>query len=82
MKDGTNPDAFLSLVYQLRNELSDLDEVVSGERLTVIILDALPVEKYSIIVIRAIKYPSNSKFEEIKSLTKTVFINHSERLEM
>ena len=32
---------------QRRDELSDLDEAVSNERLTTIIIHALPVEKYS-----------------------------------
>ena len=40
MKADANPDAFLSKMYR-----SDLDEVVSIERLTTIIL-TLPAEKF------------------------------------
>ena len=39
-------DVFMSEVFQVRNELSGLSNVVSNERLTTIILDALPEEKY------------------------------------
>ena len=42
MMSGINPDVFLSEVVQLRDELNDLGEVVSNERLTTVILDALP----------------------------------------
>ena len=42
-----DPDVFLSEVLQLRDELSDFGETVSNERLTNIILDALPGERYS-----------------------------------
>ena len=42
MRAAIDPDAFLSEVFKLRDELDDLDEVVSNERLTAIILEALP----------------------------------------
>ena len=42
MKPDTDPDVFLSEINQIRDELSVLDETVSTERLTTIILDALP----------------------------------------
>ena len=47
-------DVFMSEIYQLHDELSDLDEVVSLESLITIILDALPAEKYPTIKIQAI----------------------------
>ena len=50
MKADTGPDVFLSEINQLRDELSDLDEMVSTEYLTsTLILEALLAEKYSII---------------------------------
>ena len=57
MRADTDFDAFLSEVYQLRNELSDLVEVMSTELLTTIVLDALPVGKYLTIKIQAIRDP-------------------------
>ena len=39
-------DVFMSEVFQVRNELSGLSNVVSNERLTTTILDALPEEKH------------------------------------
>ena len=42
MRFDTNHEVFSSDVLQLRDELIDLDEVVSNDRLTTIILDALP----------------------------------------
>ena len=53
----TDPHVFLSEMYQLSDELSDLEEVVSTMRLTTIFLDALPAEKYSTIKIQAIRDP-------------------------
>ena len=41
MKTYTDPDVFMLEINQIRDKLSDLDEVVSIERLTSIILDAL-----------------------------------------
>ena len=46
MKPDTDPDVFLSEINQVRDELGVLDETVSTERLTTIILDALPAEMY------------------------------------
>ena len=49
MRYDIDPDVFISELFQLREELSDLDEVVSNERLTTFILDALPeVRHYTI----------------------------------
>ena len=39
-------DVFLFEVFQPRDEISGLGEVVFNERLKTIILDALPEEKY------------------------------------
>ena len=78
MKPDTDIDAFLSKVNQLRNELSDLDEVMSTERLTTITLDALPAEKYSTIKIQVIRDP-NLSLEEIQSMIKIPYMNNWER---
>ena len=71
-------DVFLSEVCQPRNKLSDLHEVVSTERLTTILLDSLPAEKYSTIKIPAVRDPDSS-LREIESIIKKTLINHSER---
>ena len=49
MRSDIDLDGFLSEVLQLRDKLSDLGEVVSNERLTIIILDVLSEEKYATI---------------------------------
>ena len=46
MRSDVDPDVFLSDVCQLRDELDDLGETVTDERLATIILDALPEEMY------------------------------------
>ena len=73
-----NPDVFLSEFFQLRDKLSDLGELVSNKRLTTFILDALSKEKYFILKVRSIGNPDLG-LEEITSMMKTIFINHSER---
>ena len=78
MKANTDPDVFMSEIYQLRDELRDLDEVVPAKRLTTIILDTLPAEKYSTIKYQAFR-DFNFSFEEIQSTMKTISINHSEK---
>ena len=45
MKTDNDYDMFLSETYEVRDELSGLDEVVSTKRLTAIILDPLPADK-------------------------------------
>ena len=47
----TDPDVFVADAYELRDELRDLNEVVSTDRLATTIFDALPGEKYSTITI-------------------------------
>ena len=81
VKADTNPDAFLSGMYkyQLRDKPSGLDKVVSPERSTTLILDALPAEKHSTTEIQTIRYPDLS-LEKIKPMMKTIFINDSKRL--
>ena len=79
MKSDIDPDVFLSEVFQLRDELSDLGKVVSNERLATIILDALPEEMYTTIKLQSIRDPDLG-LEEIISMTETIFINHSKRL--
>ena len=56
--DTAPPDVFLSQINQIRDELSVLDEVVSTERLTTIILDALPDEMYSIVKLEGMQDPN------------------------
>ena len=52
---------------------------MSTERLTTLILDTLPAEKYSTIKNQVIRDPDLS-LNEIESLMETIFINYSERL--
>ena len=57
MKVDTDPDVLLSETKQLHNKFSDLDKVVSTERLTTIIFDVLLAENYSTIRLKSIKDP-------------------------
>ena len=79
MKSDTDPDVFLSEINQIRDELGVLDETVSMERLTTIILDTLPVEMYSKVKLEAIRDPDLS-LEQIQRMMRTIFINHLERM--
>ena len=54
MRFNIDHDVFISKDFQLRDELSDLGEVVSNEHLTTIILDALPEERYSKLKVQSI----------------------------
>ena len=78
MRAHIDPDVFLFEFFQLHDELSDLGEVVSNERLTTIFLGTLLAEKYATIKIQATRDP-NLRLEEITKIMKTIFINHSER---
>ena len=78
MRADTNPGTFLSKIYQLRDELRDLGEVVFTERLTTIVLDAFPVGKYSKFEVQAIRGPDLS-LEGTVNMVKTIFINYSQR---
>ena len=60
MKPDTDPDVFLSEIHQIRDELGGFDETISMERLTTIILDALPAEMYSTVKLEAILDPDLS----------------------
>ena len=77
-KPDIDPDVFLSKVLQLRDELNDLSETVTYERLTTIILNATPKEMYSTVKMQSVKYPDLG-LEEIIGMMKTVFANYSER---
>ena len=44
MKANTDYDVFMSEIYQLRDQVNDLDEVVPTEHLATVIIDALPAE--------------------------------------
>ena len=79
MKPDTDPDDFPSETNQIRDELGALNETISTERLTTIILDALPADMYSAVKIEAILEPDLS-LEHIQRMMRTIFINHSERL--
>ena len=57
MTPDIDADVFFSEVFQLRDKLSDLGEVVSSERLTTIILDALPEEKNPTIKVQSRRDP-------------------------
>ena len=78
MKPDTDPDVFLSEQNQIRHELGVLDETVSTECLTTIILDALPAEIYSTVKLEAIRDPDLS-LEHIQRMMRTIFINHLEK---
>ena len=78
MRSDISPDVFLSEVFQLRDELDDLGETITDERLTTIILDALPKDMYSIAQIQSVRDPDLG-FEEIISMMEMIFINYSER---
>ena len=78
MRPGIDPDVFLSGSLQLRDELDDLGETVTDERLTTMILDALPEEMYSTVRMESVRDPDLG-LEEIVGMMKTIFINHSER---
>ena len=79
MKSDTDPDVVLSEINQICNELGALHETISTERLTTIILDALPADMYSTVKLGAIRDPDLS-LEQIQRMMRTIFINHSERL--
>ena len=57
MRSDIDQDVFLSKVFQLRDELSDLGEAISDEPLTTIILDALPEELYSTVTLQSMRNP-------------------------
>ena len=71
MRADTDSDILISEFFQLRNEISDLGEVVSSKHLTIIILDALLAEKYSTVKIQAIKDPDLSR-EDIEGMVKSL----------
>ena len=79
IKSDTDPDVFRSEINQIRDELGVFDEIVSTERLTTTILDALPAEMYLIVKLEAVRDPDLS-LEHIQRIMRTIFINHSERL--
>ena len=79
IKPDIVPGVFLSEINQIRDELRVLNETVSTEHLTTIILDALPPEMYSPVKLEAIQYPDLG-LEQIQRMMRTIFINHSERL--
>ena len=57
MRSDVDPDVFLSEVFQLRDELDDLGETATNERLTTIIVDALPEEMYSTVKMQSVRDP-------------------------
>ena len=79
IRADTDPDIFVAEAYELRDELSDLNEVVSTNCMATTIFDALPAEKYSTITIQTTNSP-NLSLGEVKSVMKAISINHSQRL--
>ena len=79
LKPDIDSDVFSSVINQTRNELSVLDEAVSTERLTTIILNALPAEIYLTVKLEAIRDPDLS-LEHIRRMMRTTFIDHSEEV--
>ena len=79
MEVDTDPNAFLLEITQICDELSDLNEAVSTERLTIITLDALPAGMYSAIKLEA-RRGSDSSLEQTQWKMRTILINHSERM--
>ena len=57
MRSDIDPHVSLSEFFQQRDELSDLNEVVSEDRSTSIISDALPEEMYSTVEVKSIRDP-------------------------
>ena len=78
IRSDIDPDVFSFEVFQLLDDINDLGEVVSNERLTTIILDALPEERYSTFKVQSIRDPDLG-LEEVISMIKILFINYSER---
>ena len=78
-RSNIDPDVLLSEVFELRDELSGLGEVVSNKRLTAIILNALPeVARYSTIKVQSIR-DLDLGLDRLISMIKTIFISHLER---
>ena len=78
IRADTDRDVIVAKTYELRDELSDLNEVVSTVRLATTIFDALPPEKYSTITIQAMNNP-NLSLGEVTSMMKAILIKHSQR---
>ena len=80
MRSDVDPDVFLSEVFQLRDRRDGLGETVNDERLTTIILDALPPEEmYSTVKMQSVRDSDLLGLEEAIGMLETIFINHSER---
>ena len=77
MKVDTESDELLSEIFQLRYDNSDLNEERYTEHLLAIILDAWPVEKYSIRKHQAVPDPdlrcTRFKYD------KTILTSYSEK---
>ena len=80
MKPDTDADVFLSEINQIRDELSVLNETVSTERLTTIILHVVPAEMYLTEKHEAIR-DLDLSLEQIQQMMRTIFIiNHLKRV--
>ena len=62
----------------VKYKLTELREVVSLERLTTVILDALSSEKYSVIKQQAIRDPDLS-LADVERMTRTIHVNDVEK---
>ena len=76
MRSDIDPDVVLSEAFQHCDKL-DLGETVTEERLTTILLDALPEEMYSTVKMQSVRDPDLG-LEDIIGMMKTIFINHSD----
>ena len=77
MRSNIDSDVCLSKVVQHRDELNDLGDALTDERLKTIILDALPEEMHSAVKMQSIR-DRDLGLGAIIRMMKTVVINHSE----
>ena len=74
MRSNVDPDVFVSEVFQLHDELGDLGQTVTDERLTTtIISNVLPDEMYSTVKMQSVR-DSDLGLEEIIGMMKTIFL--------
>ncbi|CAM9592631.1 unnamed protein product, partial [Sphacelaria rigidula] len=77
MSPGQDPDTSLSKVYQLRDELDNVGEAISEERLTGIVIDGLTSE-YDLIKYNAERDPDIS-VQSIETITRNMYANRMAR---
>ncbi|CAM9980923.1 unnamed protein product, partial [Sphacelaria rigidula] len=77
MSQGEDPDVFLSNIYQIKDELNNMNESVSDERLTDIIIEGL-ADDYSQIKYDAERDPDLS-LSQIESTMRNSYVNRLAR---